>query len=187
MSTPETARLVLWGMRKHRHTIIRWLCFHACGVMRSLQPLQSEMHGADLKRRGNPMNAEESFCCSAYEDQIHLAERELWAFIRAVAELYGPEQARFSTEDWLDESELMDSPPRSTSRDWRAVSVAASLRLAKRLTVAQRRTSLVAPADTIVRLFLLEASGVMPSSRPMQSEMPNAQLLAQVQEPEVQK
>lgn len=119
------------------------------------------------------MNTEESFCRSAYEDQIHLAESELWAFIRAVTELYGAEQARFSTEDWLDESELMDSPPRSTSRDWRAVSVAASSRLAKRLTVAQGRTSLVARADTIVQLFLLEVSGVMPSSRPTQSGMLN--------------
>jgi len=58
-----------------------------------------------------------------------MAERELSAFIRAVTELFGPEQARLSTEDWLDESELMYRPPRATSPDWRAVTVAASARM----------------------------------------------------------
>jgi hypothetical protein len=85
------------------------------------------------------MKMEESFCNSTYEDQIHIAERELSAFIRAVTQLFGPEEAKLSVEDWLDESELVDSPPRSTSRDWRAVSVAASARLAKRLTAAQHQ------------------------------------------------
>ncbi len=83
------------------------------------------------------MKTEESFCNSAYEDQMHMAERELSAFTSAVTQLFGPEEAKLSVEDWLDEAELVDSPPRSTSRDWRAVSVAASARLAKRLTVAQ--------------------------------------------------
>ena len=82
------------------------------------------------------MNTEETFDNSTYSDQMHLAERELSAFISAVTELFGPEQAKLSTEDWLDESELMDSPPRSTSRDWRAVTVAASARVAGRLAAA---------------------------------------------------
>ena len=71
------------------------------------------------------MNMKESFSNSAYTDQMHREESELSEFIGAVTELFGPEQARLSAEDWLDESELMDSPPRSTSRDWRAVTVAA--------------------------------------------------------------
>jgi hypothetical protein len=50
-----------------------------------------------------------------------MAERELSAFMLAVTELFGPEQARLSAEDWLDESEQMDSPQRATRRDWRAV------------------------------------------------------------------
>jgi len=78
------------------------------------------------------MDKEESFCNSTCEDQINMGERELSAFIRAVTELFGPEQAGLSTEDWLDESELMDRPPRNTGRDWRAVTVAASARLANR-------------------------------------------------------
>jgi hypothetical protein len=83
------------------------------------------------------MDKEESFCNSTCEDQINMAERELSAFIRAVTELFGPEQAKRSTQDWFDEFDLIDCPPRSTDRDWRAVTVAASARLANRLTVAQ--------------------------------------------------
>lgn len=36
---------------------------------------------------------------------MHMAERELAAFISAATELFGPEQARLSAEDWLEESE----------------------------------------------------------------------------------
>lgn len=97
------------------------------------------------------MNTKDSFSDSTYADQMHMEESELSAFINAVTELFGPEQARLSAEDWLEESELMDSPPRSNSRDWRAVTVAASARLANRLTVAlHRQTPLAATADTKV-------------------------------------
>ncbi|MGB9233746.1 MAG: hypothetical protein WCC04_04975 [Terriglobales bacterium] len=82
------------------------------------------------------MDTEESFSDAVYEDETHRAERELAAFIGAVTKLFGPGQARISAEDWLDESELMDSPPRSESRNWRAVTVAASARLANRVAVA---------------------------------------------------
>jgi hypothetical protein len=92
------------------------------------------------------MNSDESFENSTYADQIHMAERELASFIGAVTELFGPEQARLSADDWLEESELMDSPRRSTSREWRAVTVAASARLANRLTIARdHRVSLGTP------------------------------------------
>ena len=96
------------------------------------------------------MNSDESFDNSTYTDQTHLAERELASFIGAVTELFGPEQARLSADDWLDESELMDSPPRSTSRDWRAVTIAASARLASRLTVARDDQALAASTYTKV-------------------------------------
>ena len=85
------------------------------------------------------MNFQEQFRNSPCADQIRIAERELSAFIRAVTQLFGPEEANLSAEDWLDESELMDRPPRSAGREWRAVSVAASVRLAKRLPAAQQR------------------------------------------------
>ena len=76
------------------------------------------------------MNPDESFDNSTYADQIHMAERELASFIGAVTEVFGPEQARLSADDWLDESELMDSPPRSTSR--RSPACASSRRRTRR-------------------------------------------------------
>jgi hypothetical protein len=86
---------------------------------------------------GHKLNARESFSNSSYVNQTHLAERELSAFIAAVTKLFGPEQARTSTEDWLEEAELMDGPPRSIARNWRAVTIAASARLANRIDAAQ--------------------------------------------------
>ncbi len=79
------------------------------------------------------MNDRESFSDSSYINQTYLAERELSAFIGAVTKLFGPEQAQASTRDWLEEAELMDNPSRSTPRDWRAVTIAASARLASRI------------------------------------------------------
>lgn len=74
---------------------------------------------------------------SIHEQQVELAERELSAFVSAVTELFGPEQARRAAEAWIGESELTDSPPRSTPRDWRAVTVAASAKLAGHLSLAR--------------------------------------------------
>ena len=110
------------------------------------------------------MDKEKSFSNSTCEEQIKMAERELSAFVRAVTELFGPEQARLSTEDWLDELELKDSPLRATSRDYRAVTVAASARLANRGSLARDHRTLAASTDTkifantIVQLFRIRAS-----------------------------
>jgi hypothetical protein len=100
------------------------------------------------------MYKEKSFSNSACEEQIKMAERELSAFIRAVDELFGAEQARLSTEDWLDELALRDVLPRATSRDWRAVTVAASARLANRGTSARNHRRLAKSADTQVSPIL---------------------------------
>ena len=75
------------------------------------------------------------FSLSIYDDQMQMEEVELSAFVRAVTELYGPEQARISEKDWLDESDLLDDPPRSEIRNWHAVTIAASARLADRVRV----------------------------------------------------
>ena len=100
------------------------------------------------------MDKEESFGNSTCEDQVNMAERELSAFMLAVTELFGPEQARLSAEDWLDESEQMDSPQRATSRDWRAVTVAASARLANRGTPTRDHRTLAASTDPKVSPIL---------------------------------
>jgi hypothetical protein len=69
---------------------------------------------------------------------ITIAEREFGAFISAVTELFGSEQARLATEDWLDELVLMDTLPGLTSRDWRSITIAASARLANRVPGVRR-------------------------------------------------
>jgi len=89
----------------------------------------------------NPMNTKESFSNSICKEQMQIAEREFSAFISAVKELLGPDQAQLSAMDWLDELELMDSQPGSTNRRWRAVTIAASARLANRLNAGQHDRS----------------------------------------------
>jgi hypothetical protein len=100
------------------------------------------------------MNEETLFRNSTCEDRIKMAGRELSSFIRAVTELFGPEQARLSAEDWLDESERMDGPHRTACRDWRAVTVAASARLVNRGTGARGDRMLAASTDTKVTPIL---------------------------------
>jgi hypothetical protein len=85
------------------------------------------------------MNQHESFSDAVYEQQTQLAEQELSSFLSAVTKLYGPEQATLSAQDWLDESDLIDSPPLSTDRNWRVVTIAASARLASRLNISGNR------------------------------------------------
>jgi hypothetical protein len=89
----------------------------------------------------NPMNTKESFSNSICKEQMEMAEREFSAFISAVKELLGPDQAQLSAADWLDELELMDSQPVSTNRHWRAVTIAASARLANRLNAGSHDRS----------------------------------------------
>jgi hypothetical protein len=95
------------------------------------------------------MQQNESFSDLSCTDQIHLAVRELSAFIAAVSELFGVEEARVSAEDWLHESELMEISPRSNHRDWRTVTIAASARLSNRLNVALHRETLLGTSTSI--------------------------------------
>lgn len=120
------------------------------------------------------MNEHDSFSNSIYEEQTHLAERELSAFISAVTQMFGPEQARVSTEDWLEESELMDGPPRSTNRNWRSVTIAGfgSIGKSSRCRSASAEIHRCIDryqgiANTIVQLFRSHSSGLMLSSKPM--------------------
>src|ERR1700684_1311766 len=79
----------------------------------------------------------------------------LGAFMRAVTELFGPEQARVAAEDWVDELEFVDILREQACPDWRSVTIAAAARLAKRLNVdADRRTPRDMPADTKVSPIL---------------------------------
>jgi len=87
------------------------------------------------------MNAKTSFSNSVCKDQMRMAEREFSAFIRAVKELHGPEQAQISAVGWLNELESMDSQPRSTRRHWQAITIAVSARLANRLNAGSHDRS----------------------------------------------
>ena len=78
----------------------------------------------------------------AFAKLMTMAERELGAFISAVTELFGSEQARLAAEDWLDELVLMETLPGLTSRDWRLITIAASARLATRVNASPH------PVDT---------------------------------------
>ncbi len=113
------------------------------------------------------MNSQERFCNSNYTAEMEIAERELSAFIRAVTQLFGPEAAKLSAEDWLDESELMDSLPLATSRTWRAVTIAASARLANRLAVSQHRRSDRRVGARIRRFFTREVRGAAGGMKPL--------------------
>ena len=83
------------------------------------------------------MYTKQPFSTMIYADEMHMEERELSAFMNEVTQLFGPKQAKISEEDWLEEAELVDSPPRSISRNWHAVTIAASARLANRQLCTQ--------------------------------------------------
>jgi hypothetical protein len=100
------------------------------------------------------MDKKESICNSTCEEQMSMAERELSAFIRAVKVLFGPEQAMLSADDWLSESGLMDCQPRSTGRDFRAITVAASARLATHITAARDRRNPESSTDPTISPIL---------------------------------
>jgi hypothetical protein len=72
-------------------------------------------------------------------ERIRLAEQELAAFIRAVRELFGSEQAELSAEDWLQEVVAIDGLPAS-NRDWRQITLKVSTRLATRVNAPSLST-----------------------------------------------
>jgi hypothetical protein len=71
-----------------------------------------------------------------------LAEKELSAFIRAVDQLFGAEQARQSALDWIEELERMDWPSGESVPDWRRATVGASARLGALLSGSGHRNTL---------------------------------------------
>jgi hypothetical protein len=82
------------------------------------------------------MNQSVPVSISRFDDQSNMAERELSVFFVAVDTLFGPDQATLSVEDWLDAIEQVPGPNQPHNHDWRAVTIVASSRLARRLTVS---------------------------------------------------
>ena len=60
---------------------------------------------------------------------LALAERELSAFITAVNQLFGAEQASQAGHIWIEELERTDWPSEAPIIDWRKVTIAAAGRL----------------------------------------------------------
>ena len=65
-------------------------------------------------------------------DLTAMAERELSPFFLSVKEVFGPEQAERSAEDWLHELNQTDGLPASTCQ-WRLITTKASTGLASRV------------------------------------------------------
>ena len=87
------------------------------------------------------MNQHRFFANSPCEEEVYRAQHELSSFLAAVTRLYGPEQAWLSAEDWLEESEFVESPPRLGVWNWRAVTIAAAARLATRVKLSAVATA----------------------------------------------
>ncbi len=84
------------------------------------------------------MNQKSPFYSPICSKLMTMAERELTSFINAVTELYGVEQAKVSAEVWLGELESTHGLPGFTNQDWRAVTIAASARVANPLLTQGR-------------------------------------------------
>ena len=65
-------------------------------------------------------------------EPLALAERELSAFVTAVHQLFGAEQARQAGNIWVEELERMDWPSEALVIDYRKVTIAAAGRLVDR-------------------------------------------------------
>jgi hypothetical protein len=104
-------------------------------------------HQRGIESGEGTVNTEESFDSATYKDEVHVEDGELSAFLNAVKKTFGAEQAGLAAKDWLDESDIMDSPPRATGRDWRAITIAASARLENRLKHDPESAVLVASPD----------------------------------------
>ena len=72
-------------------------------------------------------------------DLQKMGERELSAFFNAATQLFGPELAQLSAEDWLHELIETDGLPTST-REWRLFTAKASARLASRVNASSLST-----------------------------------------------
>lgn len=72
-------------------------------------------------------------CAESSARAFPTAETELAAFMTAVREMYGPEEASESAEDWLQELEAVNWALDARNFNWRRLTIAAAARLADRV------------------------------------------------------
>ena len=77
--------------------------------------------------------SKESIEKRTFNNLLHRAERELGAFMSAVTELHGPQQARIAADDWICAFESTNEQFGFTTSEWRKVTIIAASRLATRL------------------------------------------------------
>jgi hypothetical protein len=86
-----------------------------------------------VRRKKNPIVATQQASAARVSDLLRTAERELSAFYTAILGRYGPEEARKTAHDWIEEVETMDWPVDGAIPNWRRVSIAAANCLASRV------------------------------------------------------
>ena len=83
------------------------------------------------------------FCAELTAELLPCAEKELAAYALAVQEVFGCDESRQSIEDWMEEIEGMDWPSGDAIPDWRLLSIAAAVRLARRVDVKTGKSETV--------------------------------------------
>jgi hypothetical protein len=87
---------------------------------------------------------------------LALAARELGAFMRAVSDLFGPEQSLLAAEEWLEELESSNVSFVSTPAAWRSITIGPTARSAARLNAHLTNTNVSAiPSSNCQPLLLL--------------------------------
>ena len=88
------------------------------------------------------------------DDLMTMAERELSAFFNAVTQLFGPEQAKLSAEDWLRELIEINGLPAS-AREWRSITARVSTRLPSGVSASSVSDEFISAEEERICVFLL--------------------------------
>jgi hypothetical protein len=121
-----------------RATLQRIRCAALIGIDTFVQLVFLARRGLIASVKASTSNSNRK---SNFGDLAAAAERELGAFLNAVTDLYGADQARLAAEDWLLEFEMMDlGGPELSPCVWRTLTIVSASRLAERLNTASADT-----------------------------------------------
>jgi hypothetical protein len=79
-------------------------------------------------------------------DMVSCGERELAAYILAVTELFGFEEAQLAAEDWLETVRVIDCHSPAYRQQWQRVTVTAAARLAYQLSGKSALAAMIQPS-----------------------------------------
>jgi cell wall assembly regulator SMI1 len=135
--------------------------FDATGLVNSSQ--MSSVRVREVKNMNQPAfdRRPKNLRLGCTDRLMPMAEQEFAAFFRAVNESFGSEQAQVSADEWLQELMSIDELPAS-ARDWRLITIRASMRLATRLDRLSLQTeSQTSTSRTRICVFLSPAPRVL--------------------------